>query len=382
MVNLIVKIFTSLRLTVVCLSLALVLVFIGTLAQVQEGLYAAQLRYFRSFFIWWSPGGTGLKIPVFPGGYLVGGVLLINLLAAHIKRFGFARHKAGIFLVHLGLILLLVGQLLTDLLSVESSMRLTEGQTKNYSESQRHSELVITDITDPQHDRVAAYPEHSLRTGAEYKVPDMPLTFRVKSYHINSTLANRKPGSSSEPPASQGIGRELELTPAAPTVRTDFRNIPSSVIEVLANDGTSLGTWLASSWLERAQTFTHSGREYSIAMRFMRFYKPFSLTLQDFRHDKYMGTEIPKNFSSSVRLRHPETGEDREVLIYMNNPLRYGGETFYQAGYDENDSRVTILQVVRNPGWLTPYLACILVGVGLTVQFLTHLGGFLQRRKA
>jgi hypothetical protein len=76
------------------------------------------------------------------------------------------------------------------------------------------------------------------------------------------------------------------------------------------------------------------------------------------------------------------TGESRNVRIYMNNPLRYGGETLYQSGYDERDPRVTILQVVRNPTWLTPYLSCTLVGLGLTLQFLTHLLGFVKRKNA
>jgi hypothetical protein len=64
----------------------------------------------------------------------------------------------------------------------------------------------------------------------------------------------------------------------------------------------------------------------------------------------------------------------------MNNPLRYSGETYYQASYDE-DNHGTILQVVRNPSWLTPYLSCILVGVGLLVQFATHLLGFTMKRR-
>jgi hypothetical protein len=88
-----------------------------------------------------------------------------------------------------------------------------------------------------------------------------------------------------------------------------------------------------------------------------------------------LGTDIPKNFASRVALMHPETHENREVLIYMNNPLRYAGETFYQASYDEDD-RGTVLQVVHNPSWLTPYFACILVGGGLIVQFMMHLLGF------
>jgi hypothetical protein len=35
---------------------------------------------------------------------------------------------------------------------------------------------------------------------------------------------------------------------------------------------------------------------------------------------------------------------------------------------------------VRNPGWLTPYFSCSLVGAGLLIQFLTHLVGFVKRR--
>ena len=66
----------------------------------------------------------------------------------------------------------------------------------------------------------------------------------------------------------------------------------------------------------------------------------------------------------------------------MNNPLRYWGETYYQASYDENDPRVSILQVVRNPSWLTPYLSCCLVGLGLAVQFMSHLISFAKRRAA
>src|SRR5216684_5562643 len=74
--------FTSLRLTVVCLALGLVLVFIGTLAQVDLGLYKAQNEFFRSFLIFWGPKGASWKIPVYPGGYLIGGVLALNLITA------------------------------------------------------------------------------------------------------------------------------------------------------------------------------------------------------------------------------------------------------------------------------------------------------------
>jgi len=37
--------------------------------------------------------------------------------------------------------------------------------------------------------------------------------------------------------------------------------------------------------------------------------------------------------------------------------------------------------VVHNPSWITPYLACFLVGAGLITQFLSHLIPFLKRKR-
>ena len=71
---------------------------------------------------------------------------------------------------------------------------------------------------------------------------------------------------------------------------------------------------------------------------------------------------------------------NRDVLIYMNHPLRYRGETFYQAGFQKDDS-ASILQVVRNPGFVTPYIACVIVALGLLVQFGSHLITFSRRRR-
>ena len=107
MLDRLVQFFTSLKLTVVLLALGLVLVFWGTLAQVHLGLYKAQNEFFRSFFIFWQPGATGLRIPIFPGGYLIGGLLLINLLAAHLRYYQPGKRKIGIVLIHLGVVLLL-----------------------------------------------------------------------------------------------------------------------------------------------------------------------------------------------------------------------------------------------------------------------------------
>ena len=49
------RVLSSLRLTVVCLGFGMLLVFLGTLAQVHLGIHAVQARYFQSLIIYWSP---------------------------------------------------------------------------------------------------------------------------------------------------------------------------------------------------------------------------------------------------------------------------------------------------------------------------------------
>ena len=66
----------------------------------------------------------------------------------------------------------------------------------------------------------------------------------------------------------------------------------------------------------------------------------------------------------------------------MNHPLRPHGKTYFQASFAPENDRATVLQVVRNPGWVTPYISCALVGLGLLIQFLTHLFSFNRKRKA
>ncbi len=65
----------------------------------------------------------------------------------------------------------------------------------------------------------------------------------------------------------------------------------------------------------------------------------------------------------------------------MNNPLRFAGETFYQSGLNEISPGVdmTILQVVTNDGWMIPYVACMIVAVGMLAHFMIALLRFLNR---
>lgn len=374
------KLFTSLRLTVVLLGMGIILVFWGTIAQVHLGLYKAQNDFFRSFFVFWEPKGSGLRIPIFPGGYLVGSLLILNLFAAHFRYYQPGKKKVGIILIHLGLVLLLFGQLLTDFLAVESTMHIRNGGIKNYSEAMRYYELAIVDTSDPKTDKVVAIPGNLLARQKEISVPDLPFAIRVKRYFPNSSLVQTNLAGFDPVEITAGFGAGIFWKPLPHETETDSRDMPSGTVEILTPQG-SLGTYLVTAFLDQPQTFDVNGRHYEMFLRLERYYKPFSLQLVEFRHDKYAGTDVAKNFSSRVRLIRPDTGEDREILIRMNTPLRYKGETYYQASFDP-DNQGTILQVVRNPGWLTPYLACVMVAAGLVTQFLSHLIGFATKRRS
>jgi hypothetical protein len=383
-------ILVSLRLTVVLLSLSIVLIFWATLDQVNLGIWAVQQKFFHSFLVWVRLGS--LQIPVFPGGYLIGGLLLANLICAHVYRFKTGWRKSGIWIAHAGLILLLIGQLVTGLVQKESVMRLDEGETKNYAESSRFNELAIIDVTDPKVDGVVAIPESLLATGTVIQNPKLPFKVVPRGYFPNSDIAMRSQAPAGAPSVvTQGIGLQVTTTPADVTYKEDARNMPAAYVELVGPDG-SLGTWAVSLWfnpefapgpfLGVPQKFDFGGRTWKLVMRPTRTYEPYSITLEKFSHDIYPGTDIPKNFSSKVRINPPGGGEGREVLIYMNNPLRYAGLTYYQQSFDPNTDKTTILEVVSNPSWLVPYISCGAITLGLLIQFMIHLVEFARRRRA
>jgi hypothetical protein len=258
-------------------------------------------------------------------------------------------------------------------------MRLDEGQTLGYSEAPREVELAVIDSTDPNFDQVVAIPEGALAEEGTIQNPTLPFTIKVRQFMPNSRLAMRSQVPEAPPfQATAGFGKNIVATPQPRTVKDDERDLSAAFIELQGTQG-SLGTWLVSNAIPEVQSFTLDGHNYSLIMRQRRTYKQFALTLLHFEHDRYAGTDIPKNFSSKVRLIDFERGENREVLISMNDPLRYRGYTFYQAGFDNND-KTTILQVVKNPAMLLPYIACGLVALGLGTQFSMHLFGFVRKR--
>jgi hypothetical protein len=226
----------------------------------------------------------------------------------------------------------------------------------------------------------------------------------------------RAPMMQNAPPlTTNGIAVNFDFLKTDDVKVMDQRNVPTVVLEFLTPSG-PLGKWVASDWagdatlvaavrngytqmgaamaqkiagqLVALQTIEAGGKRFTFTMRPARVIHPFSLTLLKATHTVYPGTDIPKDFRSRVRIDNAQTGEKREVEISMNHPLRYGGYTYYQYQMDAGQmaqqagrAPSSVLSVVRNPGWLTPYIGCAMVGIGLVIQFLFHLVGFVSKQK-
>jgi ABC-type transport system involved in cytochrome c biogenesis permease subunit len=437
MLKTILKPLASLTLTVVLLALSMVLIYAGTCAQVDKDIWRVQHEYFHTAVAWINvqdliprfsarPPSNWGSFP-FPGGYIIGGLLLVNLLAAHTVRFKFSRKdfwllpqmalmgfalyfwqqnhttlpivvasvvglaflvtlflvhakRAGVIVIHLGLILLLIGEGITSGAAKEARMTITEGTYANYAEDIREPELAVVDKSAPDKDRHAIVPQPLLKKGATLADDDLPFTVRVDDYFANSAIVDADKFPSLPSLADRAGAWTVQNAPPVTGVMGGAVDRPSAFVTAIARDGKELGRYLVTVMATKPHVVEVGGKSYELALRFQRDYKPYQIHLKDFRFDRYTGTNVPRNYSSDVTLVDPRYGENRDVRIWMNNPLRYRGETFFQSGFDDKTEVTTILQVVRNPAATMPYVAIMISMVGLVVHFGVLLVNFLSRR--
>ncbi|HTQ39524.1 MAG TPA: cytochrome c biogenesis protein CcsA [Pirellulales bacterium] len=319
-------------------------------------------------------------------GEFAAGVLLIGCVLAFRKR-------AGIVLLHAGIGLIMVNQLVVYCLHKEEQMRITEGQTANYASDVRTVELAVIDKkSSTTEDDVTVIPEQALRDSltAKKAISDTQLPFDVEvlDYYENSLLREATP--EDKPIADAGIGKILMIEPQHTVTGADSGDRLNEAAAYLRltekGSGKPLGTYLVGVGYPPEQKAAVGDKEYEIALRFQRDYKPYAMHLHEVRGDMYLGTSIPRNYSSDLQLVDPARNVDRRVDIRMNEPLRYGGETFYQSEFDDGvrsgtGVKATTLQVVTNFGWMIPYIACMIVATGLLAHFSLTLVRFLRRRE-
>ncbi len=374
-----VDVLASLRVTVGLLLMSMVLVFAATLEQVHSGIWRVQEDFFRSVIVTWAVPGTGVSVPVFPGGYTVGALLLANLVCAQAVRFRATWRSAGLHLAHAGIVVLLLGELVTGLTRRDGTLRLLVGQTKGYSEGLRSYELAIVERGEPAGQPAEVVPAADLARRSILETGRLPFEVAVVGYFPECLLQERA-GPQDGIGADHGAGVGLSLVSAGQSPGGQATGVPGAYIRVSSPAGV-VGTWLVSPLLAERQFISLGGREWEIALRPERLVLPVSLTLLGVTNETYPGTAIPKNFVSRLRVSGGPSGEDREVTISMNVPFRTGGFTFYQYQMNAAGGE-SVLEVVRDPSWVVPYVACAMMGAGLIIHFLCSLVSFLGRGRS
>lgn len=316
---------------------------------------------------------------------LKGFAAAVALLTGCILVFG---KRAGIVLVHGGIIFLLAAEFYTADMMVETQMRIPEGESRDWVYDNKKPVIAVVDPTPADTDRVISIPKDHIRVGETISHEALPFDIQVLRYMDNSGLVDvGNLGENKPNPATRGAGlfAYAEPRPGVTGTMAQRVDMPSAYVRLVSKDGREdLGTYMLTTlsvvYSLPPEVVTVDGIPYEVSLRFRRTYKPYTIELRDFNFDRYVGTETPKDFSSHIVLRDPARNVERNVRIWMNNPLRYRGETFYQQSFEGPTENITVLQVVRNGSWLIPYVSCMLALVGLTAHFGVHLQGFVRRR--
>ena len=321
-------------------------------------------------------------------GLLAGGVLLAGCILVFKKR-------AGIVLLHGGIGLVMVYDVLVGTAHVESRMTIEEGEAVTYSDDIRTAELAIVDHSDPDQDWHTVVPSSLLKEGKILKNDLLPFDVEVLRYFPNADLKELELLSDEQReqlalPEAKGIGQKWAAIPVRSSTGTDTDaavNRPAAYLQLTAREtGEDLGTYLVAAELSLPDAVPTAGQDYELSLRFKRLYKPYQVELIDAQRNDYIGTNRPRDYRSIVQITDNETGSKFKVPIWMNNPLRYAGETFYQSGHfregelGPGSKETTVLQVVSNTGWMIPYVSCMIVTVGMLAQFVLTLLRFLNRR--
>ena len=141
----------SMKLAVALLVLLGLLTWLGTLAQIEDGLWKAQKEYFESWFLiadlelgWWGqpvlPDADGrgfvLRIPL-PGAYPVMALLFLNLMVGGMLRMKWSLRNIGVLVVHIGISLLLLAGFVKMEFSYSGGLALFEYPTGDARDESR-----------------------------------------------------------------------------------------------------------------------------------------------------------------------------------------------------------------------------------------------------
>ena len=337
----------------------MILVFFGTLAQRDQGLYLVQLDYFSSWITWFGllPTLSAKTTMLF---------MFINLSCYFIRPGIWSIQKIGITITHSGVMLLLFGSGLTSLFSLEGSMIIDEGKRSNYFENYYMKEFVIIDKSNQEFNEYTIFDEYLLNKNSSLKTDNLPFDLFVIDYFVNCQPVQRVYLGNEN---FQGMAKNFYLEKLKSEKEYE-QNRPGIIFEILGKEDTSVnGIYILFMGQTIPHTLKMNNHEFDLQIRPYRTYLPFEIELIDFKKEIHPGTDVAKSFSSSINLIEDDI--KRKVLIEMNAPFRHYNYTFYQASFiEQNNIETTVLATVQNYGRTFPYISSIIMCIGILMHML------------
>jgi len=379
------RVLSSNGLATILLLLLLLLTFLGTWEQMDEGIFQVQQKYFDSLFLVHWVFDT-IPIPL-PGVYLLMILLAVNLIVGGVYRVKWRLSKAGILIAHLGIAFLLVAGFLTMKLSVGGYVKLYEGEASSEFLSHNDWEVAIYKVPGPGRQEITEYliptPDLEELGGRAYRHRSKIFTSEKLPFdlELSGYLQNSEPkyvGQHAAKMPNQVDGIYLEERPVDSTSEANVRGVHVKVKEKDSGRETETLLW----GLQRHPlTVTVDGARFAIDLRKAQKPLPFAVRLNEFIHELHPRTSMPKVFMSKVtRIEH---GTEQEARISMNQPLRHKGYTLYQSSWGPPnagpDTKLySVLAVVQNPVDQLPMWATVVICFGILLQSLLRLFLYLR----
>ncbi|HKP95961.1 MAG TPA: cytochrome c biogenesis protein ResB [Fibrobacteria bacterium] len=356
--------------TLLCLLILFALIFFGTLYQADHGLFEAQKKFFGYGFVL-----IGGFFPL-PSASLVIWVLSVQLAIMMAFHLPWKLNRIGLWVVHAGIMALLVGGFITQVMAVESQLTLAEGETGHFTTAYHEHELAFWESKgDSNH--VYAFDESMLRPGRELDLEPYKARIKVQAYYVNSDAFTTRATNGPVYINPSGIGMLEQRKPEKEVTQ----NAPGLIFTLMEAGKPDKQILLYGQELQTLR-LTLDGKAVSAQLRLKHYPLGFSLHLTDFVKNVHPGTDIPSSFESYADLA--EGGSSRPVKVWMNNPLRHAGYTFFQASYAQAQGMAekSTFAVVTNPGRVMPYISSLVVFGGLLLHFLIKLVPFIRREAA
>jgi len=369
-------------LAVLCLVMLFVLTWLSTLEQPEKGLYIVQQRYYSASSWFVSPDldfipkirGNSICPPI-PSAYLVSVVLFVNLTLGGLIRIRKNWKKWGVILSHFSMVGLLVAGFVSHHYSREGLMLVYEGDQSDYAQSYTEFTIEVAKYKDGVKQAPYVIPSTSLmdmhREGElSAEIPPLGITLEISNWISNAELF-----ASSNTSEIPHLVKALELNPTAEANQAACKvNITGAI-----NAPTSLQL---HGILPETKILISESESIGIRLIKEVWKMPFHIKLDSSKGEYHPNTNRPRYFESQVtKLEKADSEKGNAYTIKMNEPLRHGGYTLYQAKWlGEAERAQSGFAVVSNPADQWPKYCLYISLIGLTAHFGMQLGQFLLKR--